>query len=156
MGHAESKALRNHDDPDDGRLGPELVTLSDERATDVSLTGSKAAALAMAAVAGVDTLPGVVLTTAFTAAIDADPAQRGEHPALRRAFELAGGDEQPLVARSSSVLEDTAGSSMAGQFDSIIGVSGFPAFADAVQTVLDSRDARRRGRHPRSRSWSSR
>ena len=32
--------------------------------------------------------------------------------------------EHPLVARSSSVLEDTAGSSMAGQFDSIIGIDG--------------------------------
>ena len=125
--------------PTTGRWAPTLVTLSDARATDVSLTGSKAAALATASVAGVGTLPGVVLTTVFTAAVDADPAQRDEHPALRRAFELAGGDEHPLVARSSSVLEDTAGSSMAGQFDSIIGVSGLPAFVDAVQAVLDSR-----------------
>ena len=139
MGQAESKALRSHVEPDDGPLGPELVTLSDARATDVSLTGSKAAALAKASVAGIATLPGVVLTTAFTAAVDADPAAREERPALRRAFELAGGDEHPLVARSSSVLEDTAGSSMAGQFDSIIGVSGLPAFVEAVQAVLDSR-----------------
>ena len=45
----------------------------------------------------------------------------------------------PLVARSSSVLEDTAGSSMAGQFDSVIGITGFEEFVDAVPAVLDSR-----------------
>ena len=53
---------------------------------------------------------------------------------------LAGGERRPLVARSSSVLEDTAGSSMAGQFDSVIGITGFDEFADAVQAVLDSRE----------------
>jgi rifampicin phosphotransferase len=135
MDEAGSKALGTQEVP--GR-GPAIATLTDALATDVSVTGSKAAALAKAAVAGIDTLPGVVLTTAFTAAMDdGHPAEH--QPALRRAFELAGGDDHPLVARSSSVLEDTAGSSMAGQFDSIIGVSGFDAFVGAVRAVLDSR-----------------
>src|SRR5688572_18925940 len=107
MGHAESEALRTHEVPDEGRLDPDVVGLDDPRATSVSLTGSKAAALAKASVAGIDTLPGVVLTTAFTAAVDEDPRYaQEEHPALRRAFDLAGGDQHPLVARSSSVLED--------------------------------------------------
>lgn len=139
MSQAGSKALAIHEEPDGGPPDPQLVTLREARATDVSLTGSKAAALAKASSAGIATLPGVVLTTAFTAALDDDPAARAEHPALRRAFELAGGDEHRLVARSSSVLEDTAGSSMAGQFVSIIGVTGFPAFVEAVQAVIDSR-----------------
>ena len=37
------------------------------------------------------------------------------------------------------MLEDTAGSSMAGQFDSVIGISGFEEFVAAVRAVLDSR-----------------
>ena len=63
----------------------------------------------------------------------------GDHPAVREAFERAGGDQQALVARSSSVVEDTATSSMAGQFESVIGISGFDAFVAAVTAVLDSR-----------------
>jgi pyruvate,water dikinase len=114
------------------------VSLHDALALDAGLTGSKAAALSKAAAAGLETLPGVVLTTECAAAVDAG-APLHEHPALREAFELAGGDRQSLVARSSSVLEDTAGSSMAGQFDSVIGISGFDEFVTAVQAVLDSR-----------------
>ena len=139
MGEFASRALREEAGAgDDGDTGPEIVPLTDRRALEATLTGSKAAALAKAAVAGVDTLPGIVLTTACTAAIDA-LGQVRDHPSLRAAFDLAEGDRQPLVARSSSVLEDTAGSSMAGQFDSIIGIHSFEAFVDAVQSVLDSR-----------------
>jgi phosphohistidine swiveling domain-containing protein len=124
---------------DDGRLDrPLIVGLHDAGALDGRLTGSKAAALSTAAAAGLDTLPGVVLTTAFSEAIDAG-APLADHPAVRRAFVLAEGDQHPLVARSSSVLEDTAGSSMAGQFDSVIGISGFDDFVLAVRKVLDSR-----------------
>ena len=139
MREAVSKALQTHEVTGDRGRGPEIVTLSDPGAMEVSLTGSKAAALARAAVAGIDTLPGVVLTTGFTAAVDEVPHAVDHLAPLRRAYELAGGDERALVARSSSVLEDTAGSSMAGQFDSVIGISGFDAFFDAVRTVLDSR-----------------
>jgi len=117
---------------------PLVVTLSDASALDPALTGGKAAALAQAGRAGLSTLRGTVLTTTFTAEIDAGTVLEA-HPALAEAFELAGGDHQALVARSSSVLEDTAGSSMAGQFDSVIGVAGFPAFASAVAQVLASR-----------------
>ena len=138
MDEAAPEALRTEEHPDERVRGPAIVSLTDAVATDVTLTGSKAAALAKAAGAGIDTLPGVVLTTAFTAAID-DGHPVEDHPAMRRAFELAGGDQHPLVSRSSSVLEDTAGSSMAGQFDSIIGVSGFDAFIGSVRAVLDSR-----------------
>jgi pyruvate,water dikinase len=60
---------------------------------------------------------------------------------VREVFERSGGPDAPLVVRSSSVVEDTAASSMAGQFASVIGVSGVDALVDAVQTVLDSRHA---------------
>jgi len=123
----------------DGRGPAVVVDLADRAAHDVGLTGGKAASLARAATAGLDTLPGVVLTTAFAAAVDAG-APVDDHPAVREAFDRAGGDRQPLVARSSSVLEDTAGSSMAGQFDSVIGITGFEAFVAAVRQVLDSRE----------------
>jgi rifampicin phosphotransferase len=118
---------------------PFIVELGDEAAIDPTLTGGKAAALARAAAAGLDTLPGVVLTTVFCDAID-DGAEIAHHPAVREAFDRAGGDHQALVARSSSVVEDTAASSMAGQFESIVGVSGFEDFIAAVTVVLASRE----------------
>ena len=93
----------------------------------------------MASPLGLASLPGVVLTTAFSDAIDAG-AELRTHDAVRDAFARAGGDERALVARSSSVVEDMASSSMAGQFESVIGISGFDAFADAVAAVLDSRE----------------
>jgi phosphohistidine swiveling domain-containing protein len=118
---------------------PDLVDLADPAARQSLLTGGKAASLARAAGFGLATLPGVVLTTAFARAVDAG-AVVADHPAVKEAFTRAGGDDRGLVARSSSVLEDTAGSSMAGQFDSVIGITGFPAFVAAVEQVLSSRD----------------
>jgi phosphohistidine swiveling domain-containing protein len=70
----------------------------------------------------------------------AEPLDLAAHPAVREAFERAGGDERDLVARSSSVVEDTSESSMAGQFDSVIGIHGFDAFVAAVEKVLVSRE----------------
>ena len=106
---------------------------------DSSLTGGKAAALAKGRVADLSSLPGVVLTTAFSDAVDAG-ADVATHDAVREAFDQAGGDQRALVARSSSVVEDMATSSMAGQFESVIGISGFEAFAEAVTAVLVSRE----------------
>lgn len=117
---------------------PLLVELRDVSALDSTLTGGKAAALARAANAGLDTLPGVVLTTVFSDAVD-EGAEIDSHPALQEAFALASGEFQSLVARSSSVVEDTSDSSMAGQFESVIGIRGFDAFTVAVKRVLESR-----------------
>src|SRR5687768_11240962 len=108
--------------PDSGR--PFVVDFGDAGATDPELTGGKAASLARASSAGLAVLPGVVLTTAFSDAVDAG-AKIADHPAVRTAFEQADGENTSLVARSSSVVEDTSASSMAGQFESIIGISGF-------------------------------
>jgi pyruvate,water dikinase len=118
---------------------PLLVELQDESALDSALTGGKAASLARAAGAGLATLPGVVLTTMFSDAVDAG-AEIDSHPALKEAFARASGDNRALVARSSSVVEDTSDSSMAGQFESVIGIEGFDAFTVAVKRVLASRE----------------
>jgi rifampicin phosphotransferase len=118
---------------------PFIVELDNEAARDPLLTGGKAAALARAATAGLATLPGVVLTTAFCDEVDAG-ADVADHPAVRDAFLQADGEVTALVARSSSVVEDTAASSMAGQFESIVGIRGYDAFVAAVKTVLDSRE----------------
>src|SRR5215210_5056457 len=96
---------------DVARDRPFIVELGDEAAIDPALTGGKAAALARAAAAGLDTLPGVVLTTAFCDAVDAG-ADVAHHPAVREAFDRSDGGHRALVARSSSVVEDTVGSSM--------------------------------------------
>ncbi|MGH9211227.1 MAG: PEP/pyruvate-binding domain-containing protein [Acidimicrobiales bacterium] len=126
---------------------PLVVDLADEAAAEVALTGGKSAALARGASAGLDALPGVVLTTAFCDAVDAG-ATVADHPAVREAFDRAGGDGTSLVARSSSVVEDMAGSSMAGQFESIIGIDGFDEFVTAVCAVLDSRARADAADHP--------
>jgi rifampicin phosphotransferase len=118
---------------------PFVVDLADEAARDPALTGGKSASLAQARAAALDTLPGVVLTTAFCDAVDGG-AEVAEHGAVKEAFERAGGDQRALVARSSSVVEDTAESSMAGQFESVIGINGFDEFVTAVRAVLDSRE----------------
>jgi rifampicin phosphotransferase len=118
---------------------PFVVDLADELAQDPGLTGGKSAALARGAAAGLNNLPGIVLTTAFSDAVDAG-AGAAQHPATKEAFERAGGDERALVARSSSVVEDTAESSMAGQFESVIGINGFDEFVSAVTAVLESRE----------------
>lgn len=118
-------------------MRPLVVDLGDAAALDPALTGGKAASLARAAASGLDTLPGLVLTTAFSAAVDAGAEVAG--PAVREAFDRIDGDSRGLVARSSSVVEDTAESSMAGQFESVIGIRGFDDFVAAVGAVLDSR-----------------
>ncbi|HEY5876549.1 MAG TPA: PEP/pyruvate-binding domain-containing protein, partial [Ilumatobacteraceae bacterium] len=132
---------------DAGTERPLVVDLTDAAAVDASLTGGKAAALARGSIAGLASLPGVVLTTAFSDASDAGADVR-THPAVHDAFERAGGDRRALVARSSSVVEDMATSSMAGQFESVIGITGFDAFADAVAAVLDSRQRAGAAEHP--------
>lgn len=118
---------------------PRVVDLADPAAGNPELTGGKAAALSAAAAGGLQALPGVVLTTAFSDDVDAGAEVAG-HPAVLDAFTRAGGDHQRLVARSSSVVEDTTSSSMAGQFESVIGITGLEEFTAAVAAVLDSRE----------------
>ncbi|HEV2810572.1 MAG TPA: PEP/pyruvate-binding domain-containing protein [Acidimicrobiales bacterium] len=120
-----------------GESSPKVVSLDDQRATDQRLTGAKAAALATAAAHGLPVLPGFVLTTAATAPGEVAGAVG---PEVRAAWEkLSDGGRRSLVVRSSSTVEDLAGSSMAGRFESVVGVNGWDAFQAAVRTVLDSR-----------------
>ncbi|MDX2762554.1 PEP/pyruvate-binding domain-containing protein [Streptomyces europaeiscabiei] len=66
-------------------------------------------------------------------------ARPGEASALLRARdELSRHGARPLVVGSSSPQEDTAESSLAGRFDSVLDVRGWEEFRAAVRTVLDS------------------
>lgn len=138
-----------------------VVPLDASAARDPVVTGAKAANLARAAAEGLPVLPGFVLVPAALA-----PGAPTGAEALRRAWEALLGSTGPtdpptdppagdggrdgardgengpvggaLVVRSSSTHEDTAESSMAGRFDSVLDVRGWDAFTDAVRTVLDS------------------
>jgi len=114
-----------------------VIELDDDLALDPRTAGGKAAALARAHRAGVRTLPAMVITTTASDRHDAGAAV-AELPGLERALRLVA-DGQPLVVRSSSVVEDQAGSSRAGQFETVLDVRGLDALVDAVQVVFDSR-----------------
>jgi pyruvate,water dikinase len=121
------------------------VDLGDERARDARLVGAKAANLARAAAAGLPVLPGFAITTSL-----GDGWRRGERTAevVRPAWTaLSHTGARPLVVRSSSTVEDIGTSSMAGQFRSVVGVTGWDAFVAAVALVLASAD-RRQGDPP--------
>jgi pyruvate,water dikinase len=121
---------------------PHVLSLTDPRASDARLTGAKAANLAIAGAAGLPVLPGFVLTTAsFDPAAPAGPGSAlspGLEEALRSAWEAIAAPGTPVVVRSSSTVEDVGASSMAGQFQSCLGVVGWAAFDAAVRAVLDS------------------
>ncbi|MEU8675409.1 PEP/pyruvate-binding domain-containing protein [Streptomyces sp. NPDC048560] len=110
-----------------------VVSLSDAEARERDLCGTKAANLAHAAAEGLPVLPGFVIVPATRA----PRAPRGPE-ALRAAWRELGGERQPLVVRSSSVIEDTEQSSMAGRFESVLDVRAWNAFGEAVRRVLDS------------------
>ncbi len=124
-----------------------LVDLDDPVAADPAVSGAKASSLAKAASSGVATLGGVVLTTSFSRVVDAGAAVASSS-AVADAFRRAGGHQHPLVARSSSTVEDSASSSMAGQFASVIGIHGFDSFVAGVCTVLESRERAGAREHP--------
>jgi phosphohistidine swiveling domain-containing protein len=125
---------------------PKVAPL-DGDTTEPELLGGKAAALAIATSERVRALDGVVLTTAFCEDVDDGAAVHG-HDAVAEAFDAIGGGSRPLVARSSSVVEDQGESSAAGQFESVIGIDGLEELEDAVRTVLDSREQAGAADHP--------
>jgi pyruvate,water dikinase len=122
-------------------VGPVVLGLDDARARDRQLTGTKAANLAVARQAGLPVYDGFVLTTLGTS--DLDDAEAAEaappggplHEAWRR---LSEDGRVALAVRSSSVIEDTTTSSMAGRFVSVLHVVGWAAFVAAVSEVVAS------------------
>jgi pyruvate,water dikinase len=122
---------------DDGDM---IVDLAHPGAVEASLTGAKAAALARMRAAGLAALPGFVLTTELTRRLDAGASLDAVADPLREQLRRLDGMSAPgVVVRSSSVAEDSADESMAGQFATVTGVVGWSAFVDAVGVVLDSR-----------------
>ena len=118
---------------------PDLVDLTDRGATDQSLVGAKAANLARAERAGLPVLPGAVLTTAWDNRGWSHPSRLDRPgPALAAWRTLGNEGERPLVVRSSSTNEDGGTSSMAGVFTSVLDVTTWFSFVDAVDQVLDS------------------
>jgi rifampicin phosphotransferase len=110
--------------------GPALVWLDDPRATDVTVAGAKAAALARAAASRLPVLEGFVLTT----------TGRADDEMVADAWRsLSANGSRPLVVRSSSVAEDGDAQSMAGLFTSVLDVRGIDDFHRAVDEVLASR-----------------
>ncbi len=123
--------------------GPGVVSLDDAAAQTVAL-GGKASNLARARAAGLPVIEGFVIPAPLAARLARSP--RGEPvddvELVRAAWgSLSRRGSDPVVVRSSSVAEDTATSSQAGLFDSVVDVRGWDDFLDAVRTVAVS------GRH---------
>jgi phosphohistidine swiveling domain-containing protein len=108
-----------------------LLDLGHPDAERVDVAGGKAAALAVAARAGLPVVDGLVVP--LGTALDAPDAAK----ALARQLRERLGDV-PLAARSSSPSEDSASSSMAGQFETVLGIDGDQALAAALIEVAGS------------------
>ncbi|MGY1665781.1 PEP/pyruvate-binding domain-containing protein [Geodermatophilus sp. SYSU D00696] len=116
---------------------PPVLRLDDPAAVDAAWTGAKAATLAAAARAGLPVLPGIVVTTAAVEGLAAGAPWPQEVLDAWRA--VSHDDALPLVVRSSSTVEDLGESSMAGRFESVLGVRGLDGFRRAVGLVISSR-----------------
>ena len=104
----------------------EAVLVPLDAATDPSLCGHKAAALAALLRDGFDVPNGFVIPV-------------GTEPALTDiAAGLARLGDRPVAVRSSGVAEDLPDASYAGQYDTVLGVRGAEAVAAAASRVLAS------------------
>jgi rifampicin phosphotransferase len=120
-----------------------ILPLSEAGAVPLEAVGAKAAHLGRLAAEGFRVPDGFVVTTAaFEAHVEAAGGARGDAVraaplpagvgvALRAGLEALG--EGLLAVRSSGVAEDTPGASFAGQYATVLGVSGFEAVGDAVR-----------------------
>ncbi|MBE6474320.1 MAG: pyruvate, water dikinase [Actinomyces succiniciruminis] len=126
-----------------------ILWLDDAEASNRSLTGGKGASLAQCRRLGLPVPDGFCVTTeAFLAASRSsavDGQTNGMHPLpLPPGFESAlldayGRLGRPAVAvRSSGADEDGRETSLAGQHDTVLGVSGAAALLDAVRTCWAS------------------
>ncbi len=117
---------------------PWVIDLDDDRALDATVAGGKATALARAHRSGAPTLPARVITTAVSEHHDAGGAV-ADIAAIADVVGTMVGADRPLAVRSSSVAEDQASSSQAGQFETVLDVVGTEALYEAVEVVLRSR-----------------
>ena len=122
---------------------PVPVTLPLERAAEAgnAVVGAKAANLGRAMAAGLPVLPGFVITTTAVATCAAGRSAivgRFSDDLAEAWSRLSDHGRLPLVVRSSSPVEDQAGSSMAGRFTSVVGVRHWVAFRSAVEIVARS------------------
>src|SRR5512144_3360940 len=109
----------------------DVLALGDAQASEPGVAGAKAAALARAKAAGLPVLDGFVVIHLHGAELSPPIPD-----AVRVAWEsLSAGGTVPLVVRSSSAIEDTSTSSMAGQFTTVVGVRDWSSFTDALDTV---------------------
>ena len=120
-----------------------VVDLASDRARDASEAGAKASSLTIACSRGLPTIPGFAITTAahdrYLAADRTVTPELADE--LRSAWaDLTADGTNAVVVRSSSTVEDTGSSSMAGQFASVLDVRGWAAFVAAVDRVLSSAD----------------
>jgi rifampicin phosphotransferase len=121
--------------PTDQGSTPSIAWLHHPGSLDPGLVGAKAANLARARVGGLPVMAGFAITTVATTGGVLDPAALDD---VRRAWQELTRTERVLIVRSSSTVEDTSTSSMAGQFTSILGVEGWEAFLAALHEVLRS------------------
>ncbi|MEV5713102.1 PEP/pyruvate-binding domain-containing protein [Amycolatopsis mediterranei] len=117
---------------------PALVRSLDEPGLEPAEAGRKAARLARLRQAGFPVPPGLVLTVA---AFEAGEFSAGVLAALRSVAGHFG--DAPLAVRSSGVAEDGDEQSHAGQYETVLGVSGFDELVAAVRTCWESADAAR-------------
>ena len=119
---------------------PEVVTLDDKAARRADF-GAKASNLAVARGSGLPVIDGFVIppTLAASLAFDAHHHETPELHAVQAAWaSLSRHGSDAVVVRSSSLVEDTAGSSRAGVFESVVDVRGWDDFVDAVRAVAGS------------------
>jgi len=115
----------------------DVLWLEDPRAQDPAVTGAKAASLARAYAADLPIVRGFVIPTAMTDRFRAGGSLDEE--TLREPWdEISRDGTASVIVRSSSTLEDQAGSSMAGMFESVAGVQDRTSFTLAVTKVIRS------------------
>jgi rifampicin phosphotransferase len=124
--------------PDEGTVPAAVLGLDDPASRSVSVAGAKAAALARAKAAGLPVLDGFVVSVAAAAAIGAGSLPEALVDDLRAAWRRVAPAGRPVIVRSSSPNEDTETSSMAGQFRSVLDVSGWDRLVAATREVVAS------------------